>query len=512
MVRAINLLNPEMELKMSYWINSTKQNQYPALDQEINVDVCIVGGGIAGITTAFLLKKEGVKVAVLDSGIILHSTTGHTTAKITSQHNLIYDKLVKKHSEEKARIYADANEAAINFIETLVHERNIDCDFTRLPAYVYTQDEKYIEKIEDEVSTTKDLDLKSSYVDNLPLPFPVLAAIKFDHQAQFHPLKYLLSLANDIPGDSSYIFENTRAVGIEENDGKCIVLTEKGYNVNCSSVVVASHFPFYDTPGLYFTRIYPDRSYILGVKIKEEFPDGMFINAEKPSRSLRYQPTDYGKLILIGGESHKTGQSPDTSVHYDNLIKFAKDSYTVTDIQYRWSTQDYTTMDELPYVGYHSSASRRIFVATGFAKWGMTNGTVSAMILKDLIVHGKNDWSEVYSPLRFTPVASIKNFINENINVAQSLISGKLKLAAQDLKVEKGEGKVVEIDGTKAGVYKDEGDEFHIVDVTCTHLGCELNWNQAEKSWDCPCHGSRFNIDGDIILNGPALKPLNKFS
>lgn len=489
-----------------YWTFSTTKEDYPALSEDIDVDVVIVGGGIVGITSSYLLKKQGFKVALLEANTITHGTTGHTTAKITCQHGLIYDKIIKKMGEDRGRQYKEANEYAIKFISDLVKEKNIDCDFCYRPAYVYTKSYDYIEKIENEVKAATNLGIKASYLDKIPLSFEVLGAISFDNQAQFHPLKYLLTLAKEIPGDGSYIFEHTKAIDIED-EKKCTVITDSGKKVKGSKVIVASHFPFYDGMGMYFARIYVEKSYVLGVKIKEKFPEGMFINAENPSRSLRSQRFNDGEILLVGGEHHKTGDKTKTNIHYENLKGFAEETFNLESILFRWSTQDCMTADGVPYVGKLTSKRDNIYVATGFGKWGMTNGTAASIILKDLITKGESPWSEVYDPARFTPLASLNNLVTQNLDVAAKLVEGKLAPIPKDVEIKKGEAKVIEVDGERVGAYRDEEGELHVVDITCTHLGCELVWNEGEKTWDCPCHGSRFTYDGENV-EGPAFNPL----
>ncbi|WP_034869637.1 FAD-dependent oxidoreductase [Clostridium lundense] len=490
-----------------YWIISSSTTDYPILDHDINVDVAIIGGGIVGITSAFLLKRKGLKVAIIEANKIAHGTTGHTTAKITSQHDLIYDNMLKKIGEEKARQYAEANESAIHFIANLVKEKNIDCDFSWRPAYIYTQSDEYIQKIESEVEAASRLGIKASYLDKVPLPFNIKAAVRFDDQAQFHPLKYLFTLAKEIPGDGSYIFEHTKVVDVDDNNNKdCVILTNQDKKVSASKVIVASHFPCYDGLGMYFARMYAEKSYVLGVKIKEPFPDGMFIAAEKSGHSLRSQKYNDSEIILVGGEPHKTGSEKNTNVHYENLADFAKTTLNLESILFRWSTQDCITVDNIPYIGYLTSKTSNILVATGFGKWGMTSGTASAMILTDIITKGESSWQEVYNPSRFD-ISSIPKLASINLDVASTLLEGKIMPIPNDVKINNGEAKVISVDGERVGAYRDENGKLHIVDITCTHLGCELVWNEAEKTWDCPCHGSRFTYDGDNV-EGPAFNHL----
>ena len=496
-------------INKSYWIDSTEFTNYPTLNEDIEIEIAIVGGGITGITVAELLKKQGMKVAVIEANKIVQGATGYTTAKITSQHHLIYYNLINQFGIEKAKQYADANEFAIEFIDKNIKENNIDCDFRRLTAYMYTNDDTYIDKIQKETDAALKLGLKAKYLESAPLPFSTKAALSFDNQAEFHPRKYLLPIAEKIPGDGSYIFENTRIVAAEEGN-PCVLLTDKGNKITCQKLIIASHFPCYDGLGLYFTRLRADRSYVICAKVKEKFPNGIFINAEEPGRSLRSQNYKDGQLVIIGGEGHKTAHGENTISHYKNLINFAKTTFNSPNILYRWSTQDYITLDSVPYVGLLNSRVDNIYVATGYGKWGMTNGTAAAIILKDLIMKIDNPWKDIYNPSRFVSTTSTKKFVIENFDVAKEFVIGKLKSVVTNVNLNKGEGKVVELSGNKYGAFKDQDGITHIVDITCTHLGCELKWNAAETSWDCPCHGSRFTYEGDII-DGPAVIKLNHY-
>lgn len=491
----------------SYWIASTDQTDYPTLNEDISVDVAIVGGGLVGITTAFFLKNEGLKVAVIEADRICQGTTAHTTAKLTSQHGLIYDKIKTQMGTQLAKQYAEANETAIKTAADIIKKYNIDCDFVSQPAYVYTESDEYIQKLMDEAKTASDLGIKAHYLESTPLPFKVKAALKYDDQAQYHPRKFVLALAKMIPGDGSQIFEQTRAIDIDEGTPN-IIKTKNGNKVSATTIVIASHFPFYDGLGLYFSRMYPSRSYSLGIKISEKFPGGMYINAEKPARSLRSQKFGDGEIVLLSGEHHKTGHGENMMNHYLNLRDFAVATFNVQDILYRWSTQDYVTLDKVPYVGHLTSRNSNIYVATGFRKWGMTNSFVSAMLISDLITKGQNPWQEVYNPSRPTSAAASAKFVSVNAKVFAALVSGKLAPASDKINIKAGEAAIVEVEGHKVGVYRDDKEKLHFVDTTCTHMGCELKWNDAEKTWDCPCHGSRFTYEGDIV-EGPAHHPLH---
>jgi Rieske Fe-S protein len=351
--------------------------------------------------------------------------------------------------------------------------------------------------------------LPASYKSKIDLPLHIKGAICFDNQAQFHPRKYLLTLAEIFVKNGGHIFETTTAIDIHE-DKECKTSTRNGFSIISNKVVVASHFPFYDGGGFYSARLYAERSYGLAVKSPIKVTGGMYISYENPVRSVRTQPlNEEQQLLIISGEHHKTGHDYYEKEHYTNLIKFAEETFSATDVPYRWSAQDYTAMNEIPYIGHITSKKHNIFIATAFQKWGMTTSTVSAIIIRDIITNGKCEVEEVFKPSRFTPVNSAKNFIKENLDVVDNLISGKLQSLPTEINLELGEGKSVEVDGKKAGAYRDMDGNIFIVDTTCKHLGCEVHWNSAEKSWDCPCHASRYSYDGTVI-EGPALKPLER--
>ncbi|MDD2190211.1 MAG: FAD-dependent oxidoreductase [Eubacteriales bacterium] len=495
----------------SYWIDSMKDifPSYPALHEDAKADVIIVGGGIAGITCAYLLSKEGLSVTVLEANRLACGTTGHTTAKITSQHNLIYYKLLKQLGAELAKQYADANQTAILEIKKLTETLNINCDFVSQPAFVYTESEDYINPLHEELNTALNFGIKADYVDSIPFPFTIKGALRFDNQAQFHPLKYSLSLAGAFTENGGKIFEKTRVVELAK-DEQYAVITDEGHRVSSDILIIASHYPFYNKAGMYFSRIYQQRSYVAAVRAKEKYPGGMYINAEEPVHSLRSHTTHDGELILLGGAQHKSGQGGNTKKNYEELLDFAEPYFNITGVPYHWSTQDCMTVDGLPYVGNMTSDTPNLYITTGFGKWGMTNSMASAMLLRDLITKGDSPWKDVYNPSRHTKAASALTFAAENFNVAEKLIGGKFQplTKLENIELVPGEGKVVDLDGKRAGVYMDDEGVRHIVNTTCTHMGCELNWNPAERTWDCPCHGSRFSCTGKVI-DSPAVNELS---
>ncbi|WP_174734705.1 FAD-dependent oxidoreductase [Mesobacillus harenae] len=482
---------------------------FPKLKQDLDVDVAIVGGGISGLTTAYLLTMEGVKVAVIEAGQILNGTTGHTTAKITAQHGLIYDEFIQNFGEETARLYYEANNRAIDFIRNTVADKSIDCDLSKEDAYIFTNASNKMDSLINEFKAYEKLGINSDYLSEIPIPVKSQAAIVMRDQAQFHPLKYLKSLVQSITDNGGAIYEHTTAVNIEEGTNPKVI-TRDGHKVTSRHLVVASHWPFYDMEGFFFARMYPKRSYLIAVKTDKEYPGGMYINAEKPTRSLRYATYNGEKVVLFGGENHKTGVDDDTMENYESLAQFASETFGVQNILYRWSAQDPKTMDKIPYVGPMSDDHPNIYVMTAYRKWGMTNGTNAALLIRDYILERETPYKDVFKPQRFHANPDIKKFISINQDVAKHFIKGKLEHPnRQPEDLNKNEGAVVTVNGKRAGAYKDDTGEVFVVDTTCTHMGCELHWNNGETTWDCPCHGSRFSYKGEVI-EGPAETPLKR--
>jgi glycine/D-amino acid oxidase-like deaminating enzyme/nitrite reductase/ring-hydroxylating ferredoxin subunit len=492
----------------TYW-RELELPTFKKLTEDISVDVAIVGAGITGITAAYLLAKEGLKVAILEAGGVLNGTTGHTTAKVTAQHGLLYDELLQHFGREKAKLYYESHMNAVQFIK----QSGIDCDLSEEDAYIYATTDEYAEKLKTEWEAYQKLGIEGEMADSIPFDIPIKKALVMRNQAQFHPLKYLKRLLEEAVQAGCSVYENTTATGIEDNDSDHpVVATKDGQKVSCKRVIVASHFPFYDGLGFYFARMYADRSYAIGIKTEKEYPGGMYISADDPSRSIRYTPLNDGKLIIIGGENHKTGQGQDTLSHFDALEKFAEEVFGVKEYSYRWSAQDLVSLDKVPYIGPITDKKEHILVATGYKKWGMTTGTAAGHLLADYILDRDNPYKELYSPSRFDADPDLKSLLTANVDVAKHLLKGKLEFVPKDpgdLKIS--EGSVVMHNGKRAGAYKDENGKLYIVDTTCTHLGCETEWNHAEKTWDCPCHGSRFSYAGDVVET-PALKPLNNLS
>lgn len=493
-----------------YWNKSVDFPKFSSLDKDIHADAVIVGGGITGITSAYLLVNEGLKVVLLDAGTLCNGTTGHTTAKITAQHHLIYDELIQNFGRSKAKLYYEANDQALQFIKNTIATHHINCDFSEQDAYVYATTSEYARKIEREAEAYKKLDINGGLIEEIPLDIDIQNGIVMKNQAQFHPTKYLVHLLRIIVEKGGQIYENTTAVNIETGEYPA-VLTREGIRVTGKYILSCSHFPFYEGIGLYSAKMHASRSYIVAGKAKKSFPAGMYISAEEPLRSLRSAMVNGEEMILVGGESHKTGQGKETLEHYRALEEFGKDAFGVGDIAYRWSAQDLTTLDKVPYIGAITTNQPNILIATGFQKWGMTNSTVAALLFRDKVLGRRNEYENLFNPSRFHLNPSLKNFLVENAEVLGHLVKGKLEspsISAKDLSND--EGAVINMKGHRKGAYRDEEGEVHIVDTTCTHVGCEVAWNNSERTWDCPCHGSRFSYTGEVI-EGPAEKPLQRY-
>ncbi|ANU24354.1 FAD-dependent oxidoreductase [Planococcus donghaensis] len=497
----------------SYWREYKDIPSYPALQANESTDIAVVGGGMVGVISAYLLAKAGKKVTLIEAGKLVDGVTGRTTAKITAQHGLYYDSLIQIAGEEQAKLYYQANMDGLKFIEDTAKELSIDCDFSHHNAFVYANTAAGAKQIEKEAEAYRKLGIDGELAkDEVELPFAVEEAIVMRNQAQFHPVKFLAGLVKEIERLGGKIYEQTRAMKIlSKNDP--VIQTENLSHLSCNKVIVASHYPFNDFDGMYFSRLTVNRSYAIAAKVSGKVPNDMYISGDMPSRSLRYAPGENGeKLLLIGGDGHATGKSSSETIeHYYNLEKFGHEHFGIEEIPYRWSSQDMTTLDTIPYIGTITAGYNNILVATGFHKWGMSNGALAGMLLSDQVLGNENRYAPVFDPTRTkVKTKDAMSFAKDNASVAKSLVTGKLKRPSKTVEdLAKDEGSLVKVGKKKAGGYRDEYGQVHLVDTACTHMGCDVKWNDAERSWDCPCHGSRFSYTGDV-LNGPAVKPLKK--
>ncbi|HSM82242.1 MAG TPA: FAD-dependent oxidoreductase [Nodosilinea sp.] len=496
---------------ISYWIDSTLPSSYPPLSQDVAVDVAVVGAGLAGVMTAKLLKQAGKTVALIEADRLGAGVSGHTTAKVAALQQLIYADLIDQHGQEKARLYGESNRAAIARLADLIASENIDCDFEPKATYTFATDANGLAKVKAEVEATQSLGLPTRFVESLDLPFPVTGAIMMPDEAQFHPRKFILAIAATLPGDGSHVFEQTRVKTVE-NENPCRVITTNGPTVTAQDVVVTTNLPILDV-GLYFAKTYPQRSYMVAGRLEQsgaaQAPQGMYIGVGDSYRSIRTTPTDDGgTLLIVGGEGHKVGKDDATDERFQRLETYLRDQFGV-EPQYRWSSQDFVSFDKLPYIGKLTPAHHHTYVATGFSLWGMAKSVISAMVLSDSILGRQNPWADLYESTRPTPFVTTTS-IQQNLDVGTHWVGDRFKgLFESTDSVAAGEGKLVTHKGSKVAAYRDDSGQLHTVSAVCPHLGCIVAWNQAETSWDCPCHGSRFSCDGKI-LHGPAVKPLEQ--
>lgn len=455
----------------------------PSLMDDIETDVAVIGGGMAGILTAYELTRRGIDVIVLEAERIGSGQTAGTTAKITSQHGHIYARLIEQFGREKAAQYAHANQSAIQEFERIVERENISCDFERKPAFLYSQGD--VGPLEAELLAAKSLSLPASLVRPGELPFPCAGAVRFEDQAQFHPLKFLKALSSHVK-----VYEHSHVVRVEPN-----ALYTADHVVHARHIVFASHYPFVNKPGYYFARIHQERSYVLALEGAPVLP-GMYVSMDADGHSIRM----HGKTLLLGGENHRTGEN--IPGRYDALLATAEQMFPGSREIARWSAQDCITLDGVPFIGRYAGSRPSWHVATGFMKWGMTTSMAAARILADDICGKRNRDAAVFRPQRFS-TAELPQLTRDGAQAVKGLVLG---VAAPDMVLSDlpdGQGGVVEFNGRKLGAYKDPYGTAHLVTTRCPHLGCELNWNKDELTWDCPCHGSRFTYDGRLI-SGPA--------
>lgn len=493
----------------SCWVATTaERDAYAPLAGAARADVVVVGGGIVGVTTALMLARAGRDVMLLEAARVGRAVTGGSTAKVTSQHGLIYDELATRHGPEAAARYAKSNEAGRTWIAAQVETLGIDCDYETCPAYVYATSDEQARAVEREVEAATRVGLPASLVRGLEgLPFEVRAAMRFDDQAHFHPVRYVTALAAELVARGGTVHESTRVFDVES--GRPLrVITANG-RVDADHVVVATNLPFLDRGG-FFARAFPYRHMALASPVPEgHVPAGMYLSADRPTRSFRTAPWSAGeRLLVVIGEAFPTGNA-DTVQRLADVEAFARRHFGVEAPRFRWGNQDYYAADRIPYVGPILPGQTRILVATGFNAWGITTGTAAAMILTDQLSGRDNDWAELYDSRRIGWRAGARPLVRKNVAVATSWLAERLEQAPhrEPGSLRPGEGDIVRVADKPAAAYRDDAGALHVFDAKCTHMGCRLRWNAAERSWDCHCHGSRFDVTG-AVLNGPALHAL----
>ncbi|MGN1147179.1 MAG: FAD-dependent oxidoreductase [Lachnospiraceae bacterium] len=422
----------------SLWNDTVHLPSFPPLDQDESTDVCIIGGGMAGILCAYFLQKAGVACLLCEADTIGSGTTAGTTAVISAQHDTLYGTIMKKFGYTKARLYLEANLRAVASYKELC--KDLDCDFSEIPACIYSCTNAAL--MDDEVKALHALGYNARLLHEIPLPLPALAAVEFPAQAQFHPLKFIAALTKELP-----IKEHTRIISIDKNE-----LHTTHHKITAKKIIITTHFPFLNTCGMYFAKLYQKRSYVIALKGAATVP-GSYVDYSKDGLYFR----SYKDLLLVGGGDHRTGKD---GSRYEPLRAFAREHYPACGENYAWSTQDCISLDGVPYIGPYSSLLPQAYVASGFNEWGMTSSMVAAELLTDMIIGRENKYTEVFSPDR----SMFSGQLWENIGVS---LAGLLTPSRK----------------------------------RCPHLGCALKWNPCEHTWDCPCHGSRFTKEGKLLCN-----------
>ena len=495
------------ETNPSLWVATTRDApRFPVPETGRSFDVVVVGAGITGLTTARLLAAEGADVAVLEAGRIVSGVTAHTTAKVTALQQTTLSEIERRLGADRMQAYAEANAAAVERVAALVAEDGIECDLERAPACTYAATADGVDAVEAEHRAARAAGLPARLDAETELPYPVASAVWLDDQLQLHPRRYCIGLADAVVRHGGAVFEHTRVLDVREGAAGCVVQHANG-TIDAGHVVVASHLPFLDEGG-FFARAHPKRSYALAVRLRSggRRPLGMYISADDPTRSIRSTVDEW---VVLGGEGHKVGHDDDTRDRYVALEAWAREHFEVADVGYRWSAQDYESVDGMPYIGRLRPGRERTWVATALRKWGMSNGTAAAMLLADLVQGRDHPWAEAFDSTRLAPGASIKSLVTENVEVGKRFVGDRLR-TRRSRPVEElapGEADVVLLDGDPVAAYRDGAGQLHAVAANCTHLGCRVSFNTAELTWDCPCHGSRFDVDGRV-LQGPAVDDL----
>ena len=493
----------------SLWMAKHAPPPFPSLDEDTSADVCIIGAGIAGLTTAYLLAREGKRVVVLDAADPGAGQTGRTTAHLASVLDDRFHELEKLHGEKGARLAAESHMAAINRIEAIVREERIACGFERVTGYLFAGPGQPREELEKELAAARRAGFAdAAMVSRAPLgTFDTGPAIAFPAQAQFHPLDYLMTLAKAIATRGGRIFSRARA---EEFEGgrSAHVKTTDGRTVSAAAIVIATNTPINDRFAIH-TKQAAYRSYVIAGRVpRGSVSRALYWDTEDPYHYARLQPAEDGEeMLIVGGEDHKTGQATDFEARYARLEAWTRERFPLTDVAYRWSGQVLEPIDGLAFIGRNPLDEDNVYVVTGDSGQGMTHGTIAGILITDLIAGRSNPWTEIYDPSRKT-LRAAGEFARENLNVAAwytEWVTGGEVSSEED--IPPGKGAILRRGFSKVAVYRDPEGQVHTLSAACPHLGCIVHWNAVETSWDCPCHGSRFDPFGKVLC-GPAISNL----
>jgi len=480
---------------------------FPALDKDVETEVLIIGGGITGLTLATLLNDAGIHSMLVEATHISNGTTGLSSCHLTTESDRQYRKIYKDFGEETTGMVARSRAQSIEFIEQLIKNKKIDCDFKRVSGYLYANTPEEIAELESEYRHAGYVGLPVELTDEIDLPFPVAKALKFENQAVFNAQSFLGGLAEQLVNSKCQIFENTRVTNIREDRG-LFTVSANGVTIKALKVVMATHIPLFFN--VLQTLAFPYISYVIAAAVEDDIPQHLYWDMDDPYHYIRSTEFNGKNYLIVGGADHKVGHEEETSGRFRELEAYARKHFNVTSIDFRWSAEFFESADGLPFIG-ESPFSKNLYVATGFSGDGLVYGPMAALIINDLIQGKTNPYYDAYDSTRITIAASMADFFKENIDNMRSFVADKFKGAAQESPehLAPGEGKILNLNGEKAAVAKDAQGEVHAVSPVCTHLKCNVHYNNAEQTWDCPCHGSRFAIDGSVVY-GPAVNPLEK--
>lgn len=481
--------------------------QHRAIPQEI-FDILIVGGGMTGIATGLLLQKSGKTCIVAEAHTLGFGTSGGTTAHLNTFMDNPYDKIIDNFGENNAQLLAEAARKALNLIAGNVRDHNIACAHRHLPAYLYSQTDEQTKQLDKIIEASRTAGIDIDPVNEIPVPMPFQKAAVIEDQGQFHPSKYLFGIAKAFEAAGGVIIQQCRVEGVEENT-VIEAKTTQGV-IKARHLIYATHIP----PGvnLLHFRCAPYRSYAMAVKLKDgNYPEGLAYDMYDPYHYYRTQDVDGELFLIAGGEDHKTAHEENTESCFTKLESHIRTHYDVESVAAKWSSQYFEPADGLPYIGHLPGGADNMWVATGYGGNGMTYSHIAAMVFHDIFVTRESRYVDLFNPNRIKPVAGFANFVKENADVVKEMITGyfsheKLESFAE---LAPGEAKIVKYEGQRIALYKDDAGNLHAVNPVCPHAKCSVGWNTAEKSWDCPCHGSRFSYNGEL-LTGPARSDLEK--